>query len=75
MVVPGSYRYGGSTVNPTIEDSSFPLNLGGNKSRQLLEDGTTRINIPLMTKPRQGLEQIIAEMRPRPPPAAITRDH
>ena len=69
VVVPGNYTYSGNSINPTLDTTSHVLNLETIKIRQAEANGTSRINIPLNTLPRIGLEQAIAELRPRPPPA------
>ena len=66
VCVPGDVR----GVNPTLETHYQHLNLETVRNRLVLEDGTTRISIPLLTKPRIGLEGVIASLRPGPPPAA-----
>lgn len=71
VIVPGSYTYGGQTLNPTLEAASHVINLESSRLRQVHDGGTTRINIPLTTKPRVGLEEAIGELRPKAPPAPL----
>jgi hypothetical protein len=64
LCVPGDLH----GLNQTLETSYHQLNLQTARLRSHLEDGSARISIPLMTRPRQGLEEVIAKLRAGPPP-------
>ena len=68
VCVPGDAR----GINPTLEETTHSINLETVRFRQMLDDGTTRISIPLTTKPRQGLESIIASLAPDQAPGLLT---
>ena len=63
LCVPGDLH----GLNQTLETSYHQLNLQTARLRSHLEDGSARISIPLMTRPRQGLEEVIAKLRAGPP--------
>lgn len=65
LCVPGDIH----GLNPTLETTYHQLNLQTARFRSHLEDGTARISVPLMTKPRQGIEEAIDQLRAGPPPS------
>jgi hypothetical protein len=68
VCIPGDHK----GINPTLETHYHNLNLETVRNRLVLEDGSTRISIPLLTRPRAGLEASIAGLRPGAPPANAT---
>ena len=65
VCVPGDHK----GINPTLETHYHQLNLETVRNRLVLEDGTTRISIPLKTRPRAGLEEFIGRLKPGAPPS------